>query len=60
MKLPGPRASLIGADERQALEQLRRDINRPALTIERVQRNAAKQAVLKLKTPWRDGQRCNW
>jgi hypothetical protein len=42
------------------LEQLRRDTNRPALTIERLQRNAAEQAVLKLKTPWRDGQRCTW
>ena len=42
---------LIGADERQALVQLRRDITRPAPTIERVQRNAAEQTVLKLKTP---------
>jgi len=49
---------LIGADERQALEQLRRDITRTALTIERVQRNAAEQTVLRLKTPWRDGTPC--
>lgn len=43
-----------GADERQALEQLCRYITRPALANERVQCNAAGQAVL-LKTPWRDG-----
>jgi hypothetical protein len=30
------------------------------LTIERVQRNAAEQAVLKLKTPWRNGTPCTW
>ena len=44
-----------GTDERQALEQLCRYITRPALANERVQTNAAGQAVLKLKTPWRDG-----
>ena len=44
-----------GAEDRQALEQLCRYITRPALADERVQRNAAGQVVLKLKTPWRDG-----
>ena len=44
-----------GADDRQALEQLCRYINRPALANERVQTNTAGQVVLKLKTPWRDG-----
>ena len=33
-----------------------RRITRPALANERVQTNAAGQAVLKLKTPWRDGK----
>jgi hypothetical protein len=44
-----------GADDRQVLEQLCRYITRPALANERVQTNAAGQAVLKLKTAWRDG-----
>ena len=44
-----------GADDRQALEQLRRCITRPALANERVQTNAAGQVVLKLRTAWRDG-----
>jgi len=44
-----------GADDRQALEQLCRYITRPALASERVQTHASGQAVLKLKTPWRDG-----
>ena len=44
-----------GADDRQALVQLRRYITRPALANERVQINAAGQVVLKLKTPWSDG-----
>ena len=43
------------ADDRQALEQLCRYITRPALANERVQTNPARQVVLKLKTPWRDG-----
>ena len=43
------------ADDRKALEQLCRYITRPALANERVQRNAAAQVVLKLKTPWHDG-----
>ena len=37
------------------MEQLCRDITRPALANKRAQTNAAEQAVLKLKTPWRDG-----
>jgi len=36
------------------LEQLRRYIIRPALANERVQCSAARQVVLRLKTPWRD------
>ena len=44
-----------GADDRQALEQWCRYINRPALANERLQTNAAGRVVLKLKTPWRDG-----
>jgi len=43
------------AHERQRLEQLCRTITRPALANERVQINAAGQAVLQLKTAWRDG-----
>ena len=46
-----------GAEVRQALEQLCRDITRPALANGRVRRNASGQAVPKLKTPWRDGTR---
>ena len=37
------------------LEQLCRCINRPALSEERVQCNAAWQVELKLETPWRHG-----
>jgi Putative transposase len=44
-----------GANDRKALELLCRYITRPALANERVQCNAAGQAVLKLKMPWRDG-----
>ena len=44
-----------GANERKSLEQLCRDITRPALANERVQCNAAGQVVLKLKTAWHDG-----
>jgi hypothetical protein len=43
------------ADDRKSLEQLCRNITRPALANEGVQTNAAGQVVLKLKTPWRDG-----
>jgi hypothetical protein len=39
-----------GADDRQALEQLCRYITRLALANDRVQTNAARQVVLKLKT----------
>ena len=46
------------ADDRQALEQLCRYITRPALANERVQINAARLVVLKLKTAWRDGTTC--
>jgi hypothetical protein len=40
-----------GADDRQSLEQPCRYITRPALSNERAQTNAARQVVLKLKTP---------
>jgi Putative transposase len=43
------------ADDPEALEQLCRDITRPALANERVQCNAAGQVGLKLKRTWRDG-----
>jgi hypothetical protein len=43
------------AHDRKRLEQLCRDITRPALSDERVQLNAAGQVELKVKTPWRDG-----
>ena len=43
------------ADDRQALEQLCRDITRPALASEHVQTNAAGPVVLKLKTAWHGG-----
>ena len=45
----------VEAHDRKRLEHLCRYITRPALSDERVQRNAAGQAELKLKTPWRDG-----
>ena len=45
----------VEAHDRKRLEQLCRYITRPALSDERVQRNAAGQVELKLKTPWRDG-----
>jgi hypothetical protein len=51
-------AARCGAEDRQALEQLCRNITRPALANERVQYNAAGQVVLKLKAPWRDGATC--
>ena len=44
-----------GTDDRRALEQLCRYITHSALPNERVQTNAARHVVLKLKTPWRDG-----
>jgi len=43
------------ANDRQSLEQPCCYITRPALATERVQTNAARHVVLKLKTPWRDG-----
>ena len=45
----------VEAHDRKRLEQLCRYITRPALSDERVQRNAAGQVELKLKAPWRDG-----
>jgi hypothetical protein len=43
------------AHHRKWLLQLCRYITRPTLANARVQTLAAGQAVLKLKTPWRDG-----
>jgi Putative transposase len=43
------------AHDRKRLEPLWCYLTRPALSDERVQYNAAGQAELKLKTPWRDG-----
>jgi Putative transposase len=48
------------ADDRDALEQLRRTITRPALANDRVQCNAAGQVMLKRKTAWRDGTTHTW
>jgi hypothetical protein len=45
----------VEAHDRRRLEQLCRYITWQALSDERVQLNAAGQAELKLKTPWRDG-----
>ena len=45
----------VESNDRKRLEQLCRDLTRPALSDERVQLNAAGQVDLKLKTPWRDG-----
>jgi hypothetical protein len=45
----------VEAHDRKRVEQLCRSITRPALSDERVQRNAAGQVELKLKTPWREG-----
>ncbi len=45
----------VEADDRKRVEQLCHYIARRALSDERVQLNAAGQAVLKLKTSWRDG-----
>jgi len=45
----------VEAHDRKRLEQLCRDITRPAPSDERVQLNAAGQVELKLKTPWRNG-----
>jgi hypothetical protein len=43
------------AEQRQALEHLRRYITRPAIANERLSVDHAGQVVLKLKTPYRDG-----
>ena len=43
----------IEAHERKRLERLCRYVTRPALSEERIQVNAAGQAQLELKTPWR-------
>jgi hypothetical protein len=45
----------VEAHDRKRLEQLRRDITRPALSDGRVQLSDAGQGELKFKTPWRDG-----
>jgi len=45
----------VESHDRKRLEQLCRYITRPAPSDEPVQRNAAGQVELKLKTPWRDG-----
>ncbi len=42
-------------NQRKELEHLCRYITRPAITNERLTRNAAGQVVLALKTPYRDG-----
>ena len=44
----------VEAHDRKRLEQLCHDVNRPALSDEWVQLNAAGQVELKLKTPWCD------
>jgi hypothetical protein len=45
----------VEESDRKRLGQVCRYITQPALSDERVQFNAAKQADLTLKTPWRDG-----
>ena len=44
-----------GPQQRQKLEQLCRDITRPALGHKRLRRTPAGEVVLQLKTPYRDG-----
>lgn len=44
-----------GPQQRQKLEQLCRDITRPALGHKRLSRTRAGEVVLQLKTPYRDG-----
>ena len=44
-----------GPHQRQKLEQLCRDITRPALGHKRLSRTRAGEVVLQLKTPYRDG-----
>ena len=43
------------ADQRLELEQLCRNITRPAIADERLKRNRAGQVVLQLKSPYKDG-----
>lgn len=43
-----------GADDRQGLEQLCRDLTRPALANKRLQTKTAGQVVLRLQAPWHD------
>jgi Putative transposase len=43
------------ADQRKELEQLCRYISRPAIANERLKRNRSGQAVLQLKSPYKDG-----
>ncbi len=43
------------ADDRRGIEQLARYITRPAISNERLSINRDGNAVLKLKTPWRNG-----
>jgi hypothetical protein len=43
----------VEAHDRKRLERLCRYVTRPALSEERIQVNAAGQAQLELKTPWR-------
>jgi hypothetical protein len=43
------------ADQRTELEQLCRYITRPAISNERLKRNRARQVVLQLKSPYKDG-----
>jgi hypothetical protein len=45
----------VEAHDRTRFEQLCRCSTRPALTDERMQRTAAGQVELKLRTPWRGG-----
>lgn len=44
----------VAADDRLGLEQLCREITRPAIADERLSVNLAGQVMLKLKTVWRD------
>jgi len=43
------------ADQRKELEQLCRYISRPPIANERLKRNRSGQAVLQLKSPYKDG-----
>ena len=41
--------------QRKELERLCRTITRPAIAFERLKRDGARNVVLQLKSPWRDG-----